>query len=166
MGLMRWLFGAGAARTLDAAAGVAEVFVPNATRGQELAASARAAALAQHAAEFGHARTGAFDRMVDGLNRLPRPMLALGTIGLFVFAMADPAAFAVRMRGLAEVPEPLWWLLGVIVGFYFGAREAHHFRLTRVAAAPEPGTRPPAAAAPQTGEHNAALAEWRALAAG
>jgi len=26
------------------------------------------------------------------------------------------------MAGLATVPEPLWWLLGAIVSFYFGAR--------------------------------------------
>jgi hypothetical protein len=26
------------------------------------------------------------------------------------------------MQGIALVPEPLWWLLGVIVSFYFGAR--------------------------------------------
>ena len=36
--------------------------------------------------------------------------------------------FGLRMMGLQQVPEPLWWLLGAIVGFYFGAREAHHFR--------------------------------------
>jgi hypothetical protein len=39
-----------------------------------------------------------------------------------VSAMANPAWFAARMQGLAAVPEPLWWLLGVIVSFYFGAR--------------------------------------------
>ena len=26
------------------------------------------------------------------------------------------------MQGIALVPEPLWWLLGAIVSFYFGAR--------------------------------------------
>jgi hypothetical protein len=35
------------------------------------------------------------------------------------------------MVGLAEVPEPLWWLLGAIVGFYFGARELHYRRVPR-----------------------------------
>jgi hypothetical protein len=32
------------------------------------------------------------------------------------------------MVGLNAVPEPLWWLLGAIVAFYFGARETHYFR--------------------------------------
>jgi hypothetical protein len=36
--------------------------------------------------------------------------------------MVDPVWFASRMQGVALVPEPLWWLLGAIVSFYFGAR--------------------------------------------
>ena len=59
---------------------------------------------------------------MDGVNRLPRPMLALGTLGLMVAAMVDPLWFAARMQGVALVPEPLWWLLGIVVSFYFGAR--------------------------------------------
>ncbi|MDX1780092.1 MAG: holin family protein, partial [Thalassovita sp.] len=65
---------------------------------------------------------GRFDRLMDAINRLPRPGLALGTLGLFVAAMVDPVWFAARMQGIALVPEPLWWLLGAIVSFYFGAR--------------------------------------------
>jgi hypothetical protein len=114
---------------------VAEVFTPNATRRMELSAEAQQAALAQMGLEFQHPATGWFDRFVDGLNRLPRPALAFGTLGLFAYAMVDPAAFTARMVGLNAVPEPLWWLLGAVVGFYFGAREAHYFR-TRPAVAP------------------------------
>jgi hypothetical protein len=84
--------------------------------------------LEQHGTEFQYGRLGLFDSVMNGLNRLPRPMLALGTLGLFVFAMLDPAGFAPRMEGLALVPEPLWWLLGAIVSFYFGARELHYAR--------------------------------------
>lgn len=99
-----------------------EVFRPNAEAGEVRDAARAAAALAQFAAEFGHPRKGWFDRMIDGLNRLPRPMLAFGTLGLFAAAMADPVWFATRMQGIALVPEPLWWLMGAIVSFYFGAR--------------------------------------------
>ena len=80
-----------------------------------------------------------FDGFVNGLNRLPRPLLALSTLGLFAYAMAEPTGFGTRMQSLALVPEPLWWLLGAIVSFYFGARELHHQRtrttLTSFAAA-------------------------------
>lgn len=97
-------------------------FRENADRAAEREAMARAAALEQFAAEFGLARRGRFDRLVDGLNRLPRPTLAFGTIGLFVAAMWSPSWFAARMQGVALIPEPLWWLMGAVVSFYFGAR--------------------------------------------
>ena len=84
---------------------------------------ARAAPSASSAPSSPRPATGRFDRFVNALNRLPRPLLALGTLGLFVYAMAEPAGFSVRMQGLALVPEPLWWLLGAIVSFYFGARD-------------------------------------------
>ena len=100
----------------------AEVFVENAEAAAVREALMREAALGQFAAEFAVPRRGLFDRFMDGLNRLPRPALALGTLGLFVSAMVDPVWFAARMQGVALVPEPLWWLLGAIVSFYFGAR--------------------------------------------
>ena len=104
----------------------AGVFRENADAGAQRAAEAQAAARQQFAAEFaqpaGDAGRGWFDRGIDALNRLPRPMLALGTIGLIASAMVDPVWFAARMQGLALVPEPLWWLMGAVVSFYFGAR--------------------------------------------
>lgn len=100
----------------------AEVFRENAEEGAARDSLLRQAALAQFGTEFTLVRQGWFDRMVDAANRLPRPLMALGTLGLFVSAMVDPVWFASRMQGIALVPEPLWWLLGAIVSFYFGAR--------------------------------------------
>lgn len=155
MGVISRLIGApGAVSALgEAAQGVAEVFTPNATRAQELSAEAQQGALAQLGAEYQSAGAGGFDRFVNGLNRLPRPLLAFGTLALFGYAMVDPDSFGRRMVGLNLVPEPLWWLLAAIVGFYFGAREAHYFRFRPVAA-------PPATAA--VAEENPALEDWRA----
>lgn len=99
-----------------------EVFRENAEAGAVRGAGLQTQAMRQFGAEFGGPRAGLFDRVMDGVNRLPRPALALGTLGLFGAAMLDPLWFAARMQGLALVPEPLWWLLGVIVSFYFGAR--------------------------------------------
>ncbi len=112
------LFGGGGNVIRD----TAEVFRENAEAGAQRAATMRGAALEQFAAEFAVPRQGLFDRLLDAINRLPRPALALGTLALFVSAMVDPVWFAARMTGIALVPEPLWWLLGVIVSFYFGAR--------------------------------------------
>ncbi|MCB1410332.1 MAG: holin family protein [Rhodobacteraceae bacterium] len=132
---------------------VADAFRPNATRQMELGHDAFAATQAAYAAEFQHGRAGRFDAFVNGINRLPRPALALGTLGLFCYAMVDPAGFTLRMSGLATVPEPLWWLLGAVVAFYFGARETHYRRTP--ASPPAPNPRPQA-------QSNPALAAWLA----
>lgn len=116
--LFGMLFGSGR----NALRETVEVFRPNAEATEVRKAARHAAALSQFASEFQLERRGWFDRFVDGLNRLPRPMLALGTLGLFISAMTNPVWFAQRMQGIALVPEPLWWLMGAIVSFYFGAR--------------------------------------------
>ena len=108
--------------------GVAEVFVGNRAERDADAGRQALSALGEFGAEFARAPAGRWDGFVNGLNRLPRPMLALGTLGLFAYAMAAPAGFSTRMQGLQLVPEPLWWLLGAVVSFYFGARELHHQR--------------------------------------
>ena len=157
-GIMTFLFGDGR----NVVAETAEVFRENAENGAERAALARSASLAQFAAEFVHPRRGVFDRIVDGLNRLPRPALALGTIWLFVMAMRQPEQFAKGMAGLAIVPEPLWWLMGAIVSFYFGARhqvKAQEFQRSvamSIAANQAKPQQPSNAAA------NPALRDWQA----
>jgi hypothetical protein len=162
----------------------AGVFAEHAEDGARRASDLHAATLAQFGAEFHQPAPGGFDRFMDGVNRIPRPALALGTLGLFVAAMVDPLWFAARMQGLALVPEPLWWLLGVIVSFYFGARHqkktqefqkeigammthvpdllrnVETLRNTRSA---DPGAAETAEdLSDQTDEPNRALSEWRA----
>ncbi|MEM8694221.1 MAG: holin family protein [Pseudomonadota bacterium] len=117
-GFFGLLFGGGRNVVRD----TVEVFRENAEAGSMRSAEVQMQAMRQHGGEFEVPRQGFFDRFMDGLNRLPRPALALGTLGLFVSAMVAPLWFAERMQGIALVPEPLWWLLGVIVSFYFGAR--------------------------------------------
>lgn len=134
MGMIDRFIGIGpaAAAIGGAASNIAEVFTANATRRMELDEEAHARALAQYGAEFSGPHLGWFDGLVNGLNRLPRPFLALGTMVLFMYSMAEPVGFGIRMQALAQVPEPLWWLLGAIVSFYFGAREAHYLRVRSV----------------------------------
>ena len=153
-----------------------EVFRPNAEGEAMRDATRYASSLAQFAAEFAQPRRGLFDRFIDGLNRLPRPFLALGTLGLFVSAMVEPIWFSQRMQGIALVPEPLWWLMGAIVSFYFGARhqaksqEFHQGVAASLARTPEVARniKRLAALAPELEpnhvqlDENAALAEWRA----
>ena len=126
-----------AARVVNAGRDVARVFRADASERVALDHAAHQAALGQFKAEFDGPATG-FDRFCDGLNRLPRPLMAFGTLAMFGYAMVAPRAFAARMEGLDYVPEPLWWLLGAIVGFYFGARELHYRRFPRHAPPPPP----------------------------
>ncbi len=163
-GLMTFLFGDGR----NVVAETAEVFRENAEKGAARDADAKSESLQQFAAEFMHPRRGVFDRLVDAMNRLPRPFLALGTIWLFVMAMQKPEAFMQGMEGIALVPEPLWWLMGAIVSFYFGARHqskgqdfqrsvARSLIMAQAMKAPKaPEYRPEAPSAP-----NAALLDWQ-----
>lgn len=117
------LFVRGAASEVGGAVrDVAEVWRVNADRADGRDAAALGAALGQFGAEFGG--EGMFNRFMDGLNRLPRPLMAFGVLALFVAAMVDPAWFGARMTGLALVPDPLWMVIGAIVAFYFGSRHS------------------------------------------
>ncbi len=95
---------------------------------QQRLANAKTEATAQFAAEFVNPNQNWFDSLVTGLNRLPRPIIAYGVIGLFVYAFYNPAGFAKTMTSLDLVPPELWWLLGAVVSFYFGARELEYKR--------------------------------------
>ena len=179
MGLIGSIFSVIFGGGRNVVAETAEVFRPNAEASAAREATRYEASLAQFAAEFMHPRRGLFDRFIDGLNRLPRPFLALGTLGLFVAAMVDPVWFSQRMQGVALVPEPLWWLMGAIVSFYFGARHqtksqefqnglaATMARVPEVAANIERLAQIARVGAPDAPadvgfDDNAALTEWRA----
>ncbi len=188
MGLMGQILGmGGAAKQIgEAVGGVAEVFVGNRAERDAATEARLAGAVAQFDGEFASAGSLWFDRFVNGLNRLPRPMLALGTLGLFIYAMVEPVGFSTRMQGLGLVPEPLWWLLGAIVSFYFGARELHHQRVRTALIPPRAAATPavtsvatsapltlkapearPTASVVRAGDpdFNAAVEEWRSLGA-
>ncbi|MGC3936682.1 holin family protein [Roseobacter sp. EG26] len=117
-GILNVIFGNGR----NAISDTVEVFRENTEEGAARSQELRLEAMKQFAREFEASNQNIFDRIMDGINRVPRPALALGTLALFVSAMVDPIWFSKRMQGIALVPEPLWWLLGVIVSFYFGAR--------------------------------------------
>jgi holin (3TMs family) len=169
MGLIAKILGLGtsAGKIGGAVERVAEVFVPNRTKSDAYVYRRAQDSLGQLAAEFKLAPKGPFDSFVNGLNRLPRPTLALGTVGLFAYAMHDPVGFSIRMQGLDTVPEPLWWLLGAIVSFYFGARELHYRRAGQGGQngnIPDfTGIQPMGFLSQPDTSDNAALDEWRNL---
>lgn len=126
MGLIERIFSSVFGNGRNVIVETAQVFRENAEGAAVRQASIQTQSMQQFASEFTVQRQGGFDRFMDALNRLPRPLLAFGTIGLFVVAMSDPVWFSTRMQGISLVPDPLWWLMGAIVSFYFGARHQAH----------------------------------------
>lgn len=107
-----------------------EVFKPNAehqaqrTHAERLKLSEQdLASLQQFAAEFqARERRTWWDSLVDGLNRLPRPLMTIGVLAFFVLAPVDPVRFLQVATAYEVMPDGFWALLGVIIAFYFGGR--------------------------------------------
>jgi hypothetical protein len=107
-----------------------EVFKPNAETSaqrdhvERLALNEQdLASLRQFAAEF-HDRASRtwWDSLIDGLNRLPRPLITFGVLAFFVLAPLEPVKFLEVAKVYQIMPDGFWALLSVIVAFYFGGR--------------------------------------------
>lgn len=133
-----------------------------------------AEALGQPSAVSGlapRART-AYDRLVDALNRLPRPLTALGSLALLGSALVAPDWFQARMDALSDMPEALWWIIGAVLSLHFGGRyqerslEARR-ETTAPPALPETSASPGSDAGLVIGTlaagPNPALDDWRAV---
>lgn len=84
-------------------------------------AQARDSVYSQFASEFGHSRT-AWDSLIDGINRMPRPLMTFGVVYLFYMCWSDPEAFVRGAEALQYMPKEGWYILGAIVTFWFAAR--------------------------------------------
>jgi hypothetical protein len=94
-----------------------------------------AAPLPQVIPKGARARQG-YDSAIDAVNRLPRPLAACLALALFLDAAIEPAGFEARMQALSAIPQPLWWLVGAVTTFFFGARETHYLRQSNEATSP------------------------------
>lgn len=101
---------------------VIEVLRPNAEAASARGAEFDTAVLAQFAAEFAQPRKGWFDRFVDALNRLPRPLLTLGAVVVLMLPVYDPILATEVFTAWAIIPAALWTLIAIIVTFFFGGR--------------------------------------------
>jgi hypothetical protein len=103
----------------------------------------------------------AYDRLIDALNRLPRPLMVLGSLALIAAALVAPDWFEGRMEALSRMPEGLWWLLGAVLSLHFGARFQAHAQdfqremVTSIASAAEPAL--PVSQATASPGHDAGL---------
>lgn len=109
---------------------VAEVFVPNKEKSSQrkhdevMADIDRdLASLKQFSTEFVQQQNRTWwDSFVDGLNRLPRPLLTIGILSFFVLAPMNPTKFLEIAKAYELMPPGYWALLSIIIGFYFGGR--------------------------------------------
>lgn len=117
--LLQALVGGGA----QALAGAITPFTGDRTQDETSRHGEMLARFQQFGAEFAD-RQGRnwWDSFIDGLNRLPRPAMALGVIGIFVWASADPVGFAAAAQAWSLIPEEMWVVLGAIIAFFFGDR--------------------------------------------
>ena len=97
--------------------------------------------LNQFAAEFANrSNRTRWDSFVDGLNRLPRPVITLAVLGFFLLAPIFPERVTAVAKAYEVIPTGFWALLSIIVGFYFGGRmqlkaQDFHIKGSAVAAA-------------------------------
>jgi len=139
MGLASWLTGGLIKSGAKAVKDVSEVFRPNAEASEQREFEGDNARLAQYAAEFRalEKRTWA-DALADALNRLVRPIVALGILAPIPSAIAYPEYTAIAFASLALLPAGYWALVGVILPFYFGGRmqiKSHDFHKSIAVAA-------------------------------
>lgn len=125
MAFWNWIGG-----VLKPAKDLAEVFVENKEeraerRHEETIADSElnAAVLQQFATEFQRrASRSWWDSFVDGLNRLPRPLLTLSVMAFFLLTPFYPEKIIEVSMAYEVIPAGFWALLSIIVGFYFGGR--------------------------------------------
>jgi hypothetical protein len=98
------------------------VFGDKAARDQAGADEATAGQ-AQFAAEFQVENRTWFDSLVDGFNRMMRPTMWYSTLIYLWLSWGDIDQFIEVTNGLRLVPEPVFIILGVMVGFLFPIRE-------------------------------------------
>ena len=100
--LMGFVFGGDVQSTV-------EVFRENSEKSAVPAHVLQQATLTQFATEYRNPCSG-FDRFIDGVNRLPRPAMAFGVLGLFIAAMLDPILpIAWRAYRLSLNPYGGYW---------------------------------------------------------
>ena len=134
--IFRFFTGGGVKGILGGVAEVARVVKGDRAARDRQAHDEFSGALAQFRAEFGGPRLTWWDSLIDGLNRLPRPAFAFGVIGGLGFAASDPVGFTAIMTAMAVIPDQLWILVGLVVSFFFGARQLGDLSRMR-AASPE-----------------------------
>ena len=90
------------------------------------------------ASEFGYIDNRTWwDSLVDGINRLVRPLFTFGTLFLFAYCIYNPSGFAVSVQALALIPGAMWGVMAAIVAFWFGGKYIQDWRKPKPISAKE-----------------------------
>jgi hypothetical protein len=127
VGVFSWLFSKAAAGVIEST-GEAITKVVRVTKGDKAAVQEhihdeQMATLSEHASEFVSRPTRTkWDSFIDGLNRLPRPLIVLWVCVFFVWPFFGPESFLQYVLSMELIPDSLWMIFLTILGFYFGGR--------------------------------------------
>lgn len=103
---------------------IVEIFRVNAEQAAQRGHTADAAALDQFAAEFAaRANRTWWDSFWDGLNRAPRPLMALWVIWVLAWTPVDPVFMAQVFEAWSIIPQSIWAIILLVVTFFFGGRQ-------------------------------------------
>ena len=120
---MNWLIkllGGGALKSVDSILGR---FVKNKDAAEANIHSEQMSASESMAAEFQHRENRTWwDSLIDGINRLPRPLMVFEALALLHWAVIDPLGFAATMTALNTVPEWLALVIAQVILLYMGGR--------------------------------------------
>ena len=71
---------------------------------------------------------GLFDRFVNGVNRLGRPLLLIGVILFFMWGIMDPVGFVVVMEAFGKTPEWIATAVLLVISIFGGGRVISDFK--------------------------------------
>lgn len=147
---------------------VAEVFVGNRADVERAQHAENTSIFGAYASEWSYsaANRTRFDAFMDGVNRIPRPLMGFMFPSMIIWCIISPESFERSMRALGVMPEMGWYLILTVVGFYFGSRTLELQRMpstkpgklpaefktsvTGVPVATPPGPRKPVQLEPET----------------
>ncbi len=127
---MSWfgkIFGNSATGLIGSVGSTAEVFLGNKAQREQGEHLESMAVHNQYAAEFQYrGRRSWWDSLIDGLNRLPRPLITFSVLAAFPFSVwmifNFPSEYKLLVEALAIIPTGLWAMASVVIGFYFSGR--------------------------------------------
>ncbi len=123
MGLIAQVFASLFGQRRNAVVEIAEVFRENAEGAAERGHAIDVATLQQFAAEFApRSNRTWWDSFVDGLNRLPRPIMALWAVWVLAWTPVDPEFMARVFEAWSIIPQMVWGVILTIVTFFFSGR--------------------------------------------